>query len=225
MPGLLEKDRKKIKSIFDLDIREDLEKRSEEVKDNKEWLEFLKSYTHPKRGGRVNAVLIFESRSENPPQLDPAGRMIFGEFRDFGNFDSKEGKKGITKKQFKHSKANKGQIIYNSGKGWKVQQVYVHEKTNNIKQGLIESGYELYKNGMLFYPGCQIFVPSEFTAGKNKLPGALYKSRTIRADGIALIENNNGEEFYTNIKYLVEAGVELAEYHDKTVTVLSPINE
>ncbi len=222
---LLGKDRKKIRDIFDLEIRQDLEKRSEEIKDNKDWQNFLVAYKHPKRNGRVKAVLIIESRSDNPPQVDKAGRMIFGEFKDFGNLDTKEGRKGITRHQFKHSKANKGQIIYHSGKGWKVQQVYVHEKTDNIKQSLLDSGYKLYRDGLLFYPGCQIFIPFAFKAGKKELPGGLYKSRTVRADGIVLLENNNGEEFHTNIKYLVEAGVELAEYHDKTVKVLSTSSE
>jgi hypothetical protein len=221
---LLGKDRKKIKDIFDLDIRQDLQEQAGKIEESKAWQDFLKFYRHPKRNSRVEAVLIIASRSENPPQLDETGRMVFGEFKDFGNLDTKQGRKGMTRKQFKHSKANKGQLIYHSGKGWKVQQVYVHEKTSHVKQVLLEAGYQLCKDGMIFYPGCQISVPAPFKAGKNELPAGLYKSRTMKAKGDVLIENNNGEELLTNIRHLVDAGFELAEYHDKTVKVLSNVS-
>jgi len=217
---LLAKDRKKIKDIFDLEVRADLEKQSEKITDNKAWQEFLTAYVHPLRRGKVNAVLIIESRSETQPQLDESGRMVFGEFKDFGNLDAKDGRKGITKHQFKHSKANKGQIIFNVGKSWKVQQVYVHEKLSSVKERLLAVNCTLYKEGMMFYPGCLIFVPSSFLAGKKERPGGLYKSRTIKAKGDVLLENNNGEEILTNIKYLAEAGFERVAHDGKAFTAI-----
>lgn len=218
---LLGKERKKIRDIFDLDIQADLALKSEEIKDNKEWLDFLKKYSHPKRQSKVNSVLIVESRSEEPPSVDKKGRFVFGEYKDFGNLDSKQGRKGITKKQFKHSKANKGQLLYCSGNTWKVQQVLVHEKTQAIKQALIDQGFTLYRDGALFYPGCTVFVPKPFKAGSKTAVAGLYKSRTIRSDGYIKLETPNGEELLTNIKYLVEAGFELVEYNHKTVNVFS----
>ena len=122
---LLGKERKKIKDIYDLDIRQDLEKQSAEMLDLKAWQEFLKTYQHPQRGGQVNAVLIIESRSENQPQLDESGRLVFGEFKDFGNLDTKDGQKGITRHQFKHSKANKGQIFTQARAGRYSQSMFM----------------------------------------------------------------------------------------------------
>jgi len=80
-----------------------------------------------------------------------------------------------------------------------------------MKQTLLDSGYNLYKDGMLFYPGCKVIVPAPFKAGKIELPAGEYKSRTIKSNGVLLLENNNGEEFISNIKYLVDAGFKLAE--------------
>lgn len=217
---LLSKERKKIKDIFDDAIRMDLTQKSQEITDSKEWVAFLEKYRHPQRKSLVKTVILIDARSENPPVPNTEGRLSFGELKDFGNQDNKQGKKGITFKQFKRSKANQGQLIYKNEKNkWCVQQVLVHEKLSSVKEKLIQSKYTLYKEGMLFYSNCLIFIPKPFKAGKLELSGGLYKSRSLKSNGDAKLENSNGEEFLSNIKHLVEAGFELAQYHDKTVKV------
>jgi len=207
---LLGKDRKKIKDILDERIREDLKAHSERLPDEEEWRAFLTQYRHPRWQSRVVFVMIAVNRSETAPLQDSSGRMAFGEYKDFGNLDAKGGQKGVTRKQFKHSKANRGQLIYHNGSAWKVQQVFVHESPQAVKKALKDAGHRLYLDGKaLFYPSCQVFVPVEFKAGSQMLLAGRYTSRTIKSNGTVLLENANGEEYRTNIKYLVEANVEL----------------
>ncbi|MEB3286028.1 MAG: HNH endonuclease domain-containing protein [Vampirovibrionales bacterium] len=209
---LLGKDRKKIKDIYDLEIRKDLLANSEAIQDNAEWLSFLKTYKHPYRKSKVKTVVIIETFSTEPPQKDEKGRLCFGEYKDFGNLDSENGLKGITKGQFKHSKQHKGQVIYFDKKGkTKVWPIYSHTSLTHIVKLLKSQGYQLYKDGLLFYAGSLVKVTKSFKAGSNIYSEGIYKLRTIFSAGPVKLENGNGQEILTSIAYLVEAGFELLD--------------
>ena len=186
----------KIKSIVDEVIRTDLLGKLEQKMGSKEWTEMLNNYVHPKKKTRVKKVMVMVS--EGVPEYDTNGRMRIGEYSDFGT-------KGV-KKQFKHSKGHKGQILYYNEKGKiKVMPVYANKKTQDIKDKLISMGCKLYNKGEMFYSGCLLNIPNEFKAGSNTYPAGIYKSRTIISDGKIKIENNNGIEILTSASYLAEA--------------------
>jgi CRISPR-associated endonuclease Csn1 len=219
---LLATDRKAIKDILDLDIRKDLAELSQSIDDNKEWQELLQAYIHPIRQTRVIRVSIIASRSSQEPTVGHDSRMVLGEYKDYGSTKQSSRPKGQTTGQFKHTKANKGQIIYQGKNGrWLVQQVLAHENTSVVIQKLTDSGFALYQSGKMFYPGCSIFVPKPFTAGSVQLPAGLYKSRTIKATGEVKIENANGQEYMTNIKYLIEANFSLVSYRNSFIETVT----
>jgi CRISPR-associated endonuclease Csn1 len=204
---LLAKDRKKIKDIWDEDVRVDLERLSKAITDKDAWLKALQTYQHPKRKSLVKRVLIVET--EGTLTSDSSGRQMIGEFKDFG--------KGATKGQYKHSKQHNGQIIYFDDKNKpKVRPVYGHQSLKLTQKELQEKNFKLYNQGMLFYSGAEIVIPKEFGQEGKKFPAGLYKLRTIKSKGDVKIENNAGEDIDTNIKYLVEAGFTLNSYHVRT---------
>lgn len=192
----IEQKEAKIKSIVDEVIKNDLlEKLSLKIS-AKEWTEMLKNYVHPKKQTKVKKVMLVVS--EGNIEYDSNGRMRMGEYSDFGN-------KGV-KKQFKHSKGHKGQILYYNEKGKiKVMPVYANKKTQDIKDKLISMGCKLYNKGEMFYSGCLLNIPNEFKAGSNTYPAGIYKSRTIIGNGQIKLENNNGQEIISNVSLLVEA--------------------
>lgn len=211
------KDRKKIKNIFDAVIRDDLAKHSESISEDKQWIEFLTQYRHPKRQSKVKTVVLVETVSETAPTTDENGRLVFGEFKDFGNFDSKAGEKGITKGQFKHSKQHKGQMIYFDKKGKpKVWPVYAHQSLETVKSEISGQGLKLYQDGMLFYSGASIFIPKPFKGGLSEHPPDRYKLRTIIYTGSLKVENSSGREINSHINYLVQAGFTLAEAYSQS---------
>lgn len=198
---LLVKDRKKIKDIFDLAIRHDLQARSQEIPDNQPWVEFLRNYQHPVRKTPVKVVQMIETNSTEPPKMEN-GRLTIGEFKDFGNKS--------TRGQFKHSKQHQGQIIYFNHKDKpKVHPVYAHQSVSKEKAALKESGYRLYQEGTLFYSGSLVQIPKPFQAGERQHPEGTYKLRTIKFSGEIKLEDANGKEIPTSVTYLVNAGFEL----------------
>lgn len=191
----IKRDRKKIKNIIDEIIKNDLLEKADKLND-KEWIEFLKNYTHPKKQTKVKKVLVIVS--EGILEKDSNGRERIGEFVDFGT-------KG-TRGQFKCSKGHKGQILYFNEKGnIKVMPVFSNIKLQDIKDKLSKMNCKLYKSGMMFYSGCLINIPSDFKAGSNIFPKGIYKLRTIKSKGDVKLENSSGTEINTNANNLVAA--------------------
>ncbi len=202
---LVGKDSGKISKIYDSDIREDLSRHAERIKDNSEWIKFLKEYCHPKRQSRIKRLLTIEMASEIPPEMDESGRMQFGEFKDFGVLGDTNGK-GRTLGQFKHSKQNTGQLIYQlPGGKWDVKQIYVHTSPEKVRRALLADGAKLYLEGVLFYSLCPVRVEKPLKNGK--YPPGLYTVRTIRADRQVQLETHQGEKFFENIQNLIDAGM------------------
>lgn len=200
--------KKSINKIFDLDIQKDLLARSEVMPDMKAWQDFLINYHHPIRKSRVTNVVVIEVKSEQPPIMDATGRLCFGKYKDFGNLNTQNGTKGITKGQFKHSKQHQGQLIYFENGKPKALPVYANQSLNNVVSELNNKNVPLYQDGMLFYSGCQIKVLRKFKAGQKEFPAGIYNNKSIESSGQAKLENSSGEKIRTNIKYLVEAGFE-----------------
>ncbi len=190
-----EQKEKKIKTILDESIKNDLLKKLTVSKE--EWNALLKNYIHPTKRTQVKKVKVIVSEGDLTHDIN--GRMRIGEFVDFGN-------KG-TIKQFKHSKGHKGQILYYNEKGTiKVMPIYANQKTEEVKEKLQEMNCKLYKKGMMFYSGCLVDIPKDFNAGKNTCPAGIYKLRTIIADtGVIKLESSIGAEILTSAKYLSKA--------------------
>lgn len=204
---------KKIKSIVDMVIREDLLNRLSEKISTKDWESMLKNYIHPKKQTKVKKVLVIVSEGELIN--DSNGRNRIGEFVDFGT-------KGV-KNQFKHSKGHKGQLLYYNEKGAiKVLPIYANQKNSDVKTYIEQNGCRLYKKGMMFYSGCLVKIPKEFEGtayyietdenGKEKqigkkeiLSNGIYKIRTIMGNGAIRLENPVGIEILTSAKNLVQA--------------------
>jgi CRISPR-associated endonuclease Csn1 len=208
-----EKVKSKLKNILDTDIQADLQNRLADIEDPKAWRDLLeKGYKHPTRHGNVNNILIIESRSEDPPQIDAKGRMTFGEFKDFGNLDTHGGAKGITPKQFKHSKQHLGQVIYFDAQNKpRVFPMYAHQKKQDALNELRAKGLKLYNNGEVYYSGCTIHLDHDLVTPKTRFSAGLYKLRTIKTKGTAILEDSQGIEILTSIKQMMDAKFKLAK--------------
>ncbi len=211
----IEQKDKKIKTIIDEVIKNDLLEKLSQKMDAKEWLAMLQNYTHPTKKTRVKKVMVVVS--EGAIEKDSNDRERIGEFCDFGT-------KG-TKHQFKHSKGHKGQILYFNEKGTvKVMPIYANMKTSEVKEKLLTMGCKLYKKGTVFYSGCLIKVDKPFDAtvyyketdenGKEKtisvkqtVPEGIFKLRTIICTGSTKLENNVGLEIVTSASTLINAGL------------------
>lgn len=209
----IEPKEKKIKTIIDEAIKNDLLEKLKEGYSTKDWVLMLENYIHPKKKTKVKKVLTVVS--EGSLEKDLNGRERIGEFVDFGT-------KGV-KHQFKHSKQHKGQILYTNEKGnIKVMPVYSNIKLDEIKEKLQKMNCTLYSKGMMFYSGCLINIPNEFEASvyydvkdeegnvktkavRETVPAGIFKLRTMASDGTTKIENNNGVEILTSAPNLVKA--------------------
>lgn len=208
----IKRDQKKIKNIVDEIIKNDLLEKANQFND-KEWMELLKNYNHPKKQTRVKKVLTIVS--EGILEKDSNGRERIGEFVDFGT-------KG-TKGQFKCSKGHKGQILYFNEKGSiKVMPVFSNIKLQDIKDKLLTMNCKLYKNGMKFYSGCLVNIPNDFNGtvyyeqtdnegNVKKVPtnetvtGGKFKLKTVQENGQIELENPNGLKIKTSAVKLVAA--------------------
>ncbi len=209
----IEPKEKKIKTIIDEVIKNDLLEKLESGISVKDWANMLENYIHPKKKTKVKKVLTVVS--EGSLEKDLNGRERIGEFVDFGT-------KGV-KHQFKHSKQHKGQILYTNEKGnIKVMPVYSNIKLDEIKEKLQKMNCTLYNKGMMFYSGCLINIPNEFEASvyydikdeegnvktkavRETVPAGIFKLRTMASDGTTKIENNNGVEILTSAPNLAKA--------------------
>jgi len=206
----IEQKDKKIKSIVDEAIKQDLLEKLELKMSSKEWINMLENYIHPKKKTKVKKVLTIVS--EGTIEKDSNGRERVGEYVDFGT-------KG-TMHQFKRSKGHKGQILYFDKKGTvKVMPVYSNIKMSDVRNKIIDLGCKLYSGGEMFHSGCLIDVPNSFEAtvyypaidenGKEKLkpqretvPEGIFKVRTIKSDGEVKLENSSGNEIVTRATVL-----------------------
>ena len=209
----IEQKDKKIKTIADEIIKNDLLTKLNNKMTSKEWGNMLSNYIHPTKKTKVKKVLLIISEGET--SFDKNGRTRIGEYVDFGT-------KG-TKHQFKHSKGHKGQILYyNEKNAIKVMPIYANQKLDEVKEKLEQMNYKLYKKGMKFYSGCLIEVDKEFEGtayytitdenGKEKqvpnreiLPAGKYILRTIKRDGEIKLEASTGIEIVTRAKNLVDS--------------------
>ncbi len=186
----------KIKNIIDETIKNDLLSKLEEKMSAKEWTNMLENYIHPKRKTHIKKVMLVVSEGEL--EKDSNGRERIGEFVDFGT-------KG-TKNQFKHSKGQKGRILYYDSKNnIKVMTIYSNQKNTDVNDILENMGCKLYRKGEIYYSGCLINVCDDFIGGKNTFKKGLYKIRSINGAGVAWLIDNSGVEVLTNVKYLVQA--------------------
>lgn len=206
----IEQKDKKIRSIIDEVIKNDLlEKLNLEMKPH-EWTNMLQNYVHPTKKTKVKKVMVIVS--EGKIEKDSNGRERINEFCDFGT-------KGV-KHQFKHSKGHKGQILYYNEKGIvKVMPIYANMKKQDVEDKLLTLGCKLYNKGEMFYSGCLVEVEKPFEAtvyyketddnGKDKIisvkqevPAGIFKIRTIMSDGTVKLENNCGLEILSSAKVL-----------------------
>ena len=196
----IKQSKSEIESILDDVIREDLLNKLKQNITKQEWFNILNTYIHPKKQTKVKKVRV-KIACNAELTFDSNGRERFDVYVDFGT-------KGI-KGQFKRSKGHKGQILYYNEKGViKVMPIYANQKTQDVKEKLIQMGCKLYKGGMMFYSGCLINVPNEFKAGSNTYPTGIYKLRTIKSKGETKIENQNGVEINTSVVNLTNAQFE-----------------
>ena len=202
----IEQKDKKIKTIVDEAIKNDLLEKLSQKMDSKEWITMLQNYTHPAKKTKVKKVMVIVS--EGTIEKDSNGRERLGEFCDFGT-------KG-TKHQFKHSKGHKGQILYFNEKGAvKVMPIYANIKKSDVTEKLLNMGCKLYNKGQMFYSGCLVANKKPFTASvyykvkdengnekavpvKQTVDPGIFKLRTIMLNGAIKLENTCGLEILTS---------------------------
>jgi CRISPR-associated endonuclease Csn1 len=189
------------KKIWDETISEDLAEKAASLS-QLEWENLLNNYRHPKRKSNVKRVCVIAAESDMPPRTDTNGRVQIKEYSDFGRAN--------TTGQFKRGKKHKGQILYTDAKDIvKVRPVYSFECLDKVRQELLDQGYKLYENGIMFYPSCLIQTSTKFLCGNKMSPAGIYLIRTIKSAGPIMLESLEGCELLTSATYLAKAGMTL----------------
>lgn len=217
-----DKDGKAIEKIADQSLRHYLKQMRQKLPNREAWENFLDpdrtanrdskgnlledpyllECRHPLFNTLVKKVEVITSELDENPTISHDGLRVAGEYKDFGSKS--------TKGQFKRTKQHRGQLLYQDTKGkWRVFPVYGHMKLAEARKQAKEKG-PLYQDGLLFYSSALISIEKAFALSNgNLLKAGVYKLRTIKSEGIAVIESHEGTEYLVSINKITEAGLSL----------------
>lgn len=189
---------KNVKKIFDLSVKKAFEECLKSNPSQEKWHKFLKEFRVS--GTPVYKISMINSKAFTKQDVmneDSSLKTDIGEYRAMGKI---KGQYLVRKKE------NKGQIIYNNGKKWLVEQIYPFDSiANKLKEFKSK-----YKRVLFWYAGMPLYLKNTMEIGKNdgqiKLNPGLYRLTTLKADGSAKIVNCNNIEYVVPINKLLEEG-------------------
>lgn len=186
-----------VKKIFDLSVKKAFEYKLNTNPTQEEWEQFLKDFRVS--GNPVYKISMTDNESGfiKDDVLNPDGsfKKHIGQYCAIGK---------VNGQYFRREQSNKGQIIYNDGKTWVVEQVYPFDSiVNKLKEFKAKYGKVLFwHNGMMLYLKNTIEIGKK----KMKLESGIYSISTIKSNGSIKIVNAVNKEYITYVKQLLENG-------------------
>lgn len=184
------------KKIFDLFIRKSFEDRLKNNPTQEEWNMFLKDFKVS--GNPIYKISMINSKGFSTKEVfDDKGsfKTSIGEYRAMGKVEGQY----LVRKE-----GNKGQIIYNDGKKWAVEQIYPFDSVvNKLKEFKAKYGMVLF-----WHTEMLVHLKNAIKIGKEKteLKPGVYSISTIKSDGRIEIKSAVNKEYWTNIRTLLEEG-------------------
>jgi len=173
--------KKQVKNIFDPDIKRQLEEQLSDPNLTQEsWQNWLKQWSD--NGRKIRKI----TKTESGPYTEKDivlknGRRQIGCFYELGKM----------KGQFLTNKeSHQGQLVYQDAKGkWRVDPVYLWD---SMTEKLAEAKRK-YGKALLFKSGQLV----EIRENVDKVKKGVYRMRTLRSDGVLVLESIKTQELYT----------------------------
>lgn len=190
--------KKNVKKIFDLSVKKAFEEKLASNPTQEEWEKFLKEFRVS--GNPIYKISMIDSKAFTKKEAlnkDGSLKTDIGEYRAMGK---------VRGQYFRREKGNKGQIIYNNGKKWAVEQIYPFDSiVNKLKEFKAKYGKILFWNMKM-----PLYLRNAIEIGKNnkqiQLKSGLYCLTQLRTDGRATIVNCDNVEYIVPINKLLEEG-------------------
>lgn len=200
------------KKIFDLFIRKSFEDRLKNNPTQEEWNMFLKDFKVS--GNPIYKISMINSKGFSKKEVfDDKGsfKTSIGEYRAMGKV---EGQYLMPKE------GNKGQIIYNDGKKWIVEQIYPFDSVSKK----LQKAKEKYGKVLFWNTGISLYLPNQLTGSlitkivdentKKKTQKSTssdikigkYKLNTITGSSVFITSLASGKKYSISLKNLLEEG-------------------
>lgn len=196
-----------VKKIFDLSVKKAFEYKLNTNPTQEEWEKFLKDFKVS--GNPVYKICMINSKGfKKQDVLNSYGafKTSIGEYRAMGK---------VKGQYLMPKEGNKGQIIYNNGNRWVVEQIYPFESiVNKLKEFKTKYGKVLFWN-----TGITLCLPntikgSLITKNENKKQQSIatsvktgkYKLNTIKGSSVIVTDLSSGLKYSTSLKTLLEEG-------------------
>lgn len=189
---------KNVKKIFDLSVKKAFEEKLASNPTQEEWEKFLKEFRVS--GNPVYKISMIDSKAFTKQEAvneDGSLKTDISGYRAMGK---------VKGQYLRREKGNKGQIIYNNGKKWAVEQIYPFDNiVNKLKEFKAKYGKVLLWNMKM-----PLYLRNAIEMGKNnkqiQLNPGLYCLTQLKTDGRATIVNCDNMEYIVPINKLIEEG-------------------
>lgn len=202
---------KNVKKIFDLSVKKAFEEKLASNPTQEEWEKFLKEFRVS--GNPVYKISMINSKAftkQNVMNEDGSLKTDIGEYRSMGK---------VRGQYLMPKEGNKGQVIYNNGEKWAVEQIYPFDSiVNKLKEFKGKYGKVLFWNtGVTLYllnkvQGVKLIkIENEETKKKSQKSIAVdinpgkYKLNTI-SSGQVVLTSDFGSKYMISLKNFIEEG-------------------
>lgn len=202
---------KNVKKIFDLSVKKAFEEKLASNPTQEEWEKFLKEFRVS--GNPIYKISMINSKAFTKQEVmneDGSLKTDIGEYRAMGK---------VRGQYLMPKEGNKGQVIYNNGEKWAVEQIYPFDSiVNKLKEFK-----EKYRKVLFWNTGVTLYLPNkvrgvklikienEKTKKKSQKsiaadinPGK-YKLNTI-SSGQVVLTSDFGAKYMISLKNFIEEG-------------------
>ncbi|WP_428047682.1 type II CRISPR RNA-guided endonuclease Cas9, partial [Candidatus Proelusimicrobium excrementi] len=202
---------KNVKKIFDLSVKKAFEEKLASNPTQEEWEKFLKEFRVS--GNPIYKISMIDSKAFTKKEVlnkDGSLKTDIGEYRAMGK---------VRGQYLMPKEGNKGQVIYNNGEKWAVEQIYPFDSiVNKLKEFK-----EKYRKVLFWNTGVTLYLPNkvrgvklikienEKTKKKSQKsiaadinPGK-YKLNTI-SSGQVVLTSDFGAKYMISLKNFIEEG-------------------
>ena len=196
-----------VKKIFDLSVKKAFEDKLNTNPSQEEWEQFLKDFRVS--GNPVYKISMINSKGfKKQDVLNPDGsfKNPIGEYRAMGK---------VKGQYLMPKEGNKGQIIYNNGRKWVVEQIYPFDSI--VKK--LKAAKEKYGKVLFWNTGITLCLPntikgSLITKDENKKQQSIptdvkvskYKLNTIKGTTVIITDLSSGLKYSASLTTLIEEG-------------------
>ncbi len=199
--------KKNVKNIFDLSVKKEFEEKLNSSPSQEEWESFLRDF-RVAGNTPVYKISMTASRAFKKSEVlneDGTYKKAIGEYKAMGKMPGQ---------YFMPKEGNLGQIIYNNGKKWVVEQVYPFDSLS----AKLKDGKEKYGKVLFWSTGITLCLPNGTEDARKiiktedkkskRIPCAIkpgkYKLNTISGGDVFLTALVSGVKYAVSLKRLLE---------------------